>query len=117
MSCLEWWNFTISSSSNASIFVLFQQRESSRLTASLNRLDFIYSFGKLRRLVKVKKVAMLELLIPMATGLLIVCVGKATKLVDSCAHLTALRRDSIGEYSADDAWEFQELEEESQKDI
>ncbi|KAL7140717.1 hypothetical protein ABFS83_08G006800 [Erythranthe nasuta] len=33
------------------------------------------------------------------------------KLLGSCAHLTALRRDSIGEYSADDAWEFQELEE------
>ncbi|GAV78696.1 TruB_N domain-containing protein [Cephalotus follicularis] len=34
--------------------------------------------------------------------------GKALR---SCAHLTALRRDSIGEYSADDAWEFKELEE------
>ncbi|WCJ37083.1 hypothetical protein M5689_018242 [Euphorbia peplus] len=33
------------------------------------------------------------------------------KAVGSCAHLTALRRDSIGEYSADDAWEFNELEE------
>ncbi|XP_009797240.1 uncharacterized protein [Nicotiana sylvestris] len=33
------------------------------------------------------------------------------KALGSCAHLTALRRDSIGEYSADDAWEFQELEE------
>ncbi|XP_073045021.1 LOW QUALITY PROTEIN: uncharacterized protein [Primulina eburnea] len=33
------------------------------------------------------------------------------KALGSCAHLTALRRDSIGEYSADSAWEFQELEE------
>ncbi|EPS69260.1 hypothetical protein M569_05504, partial [Genlisea aurea] len=33
------------------------------------------------------------------------------KALSSCAHLTALRRDSIGKYSADDAWEFQELEE------
>ncbi|KAL3526370.1 hypothetical protein ACH5RR_011026 [Cinchona calisaya] len=33
------------------------------------------------------------------------------KALGSCAHLTALRRDSIGEYSADEAWEFQELEE------
>ncbi|CDP16613.1 unnamed protein product [Coffea canephora] len=32
------------------------------------------------------------------------------KALGSCAHLTALRRDAIGEYSADDAWEFQELE-------
>ncbi|KAE8021451.1 hypothetical protein FH972_007337 [Carpinus fangiana] len=178
--------------------------------------------GKLRRLVKVKKVGHAGTLDPMATGLLIVCVGKATKLVEryqgmfkgysgvfrlgeatstwdadspviqrepwehikdedikktaasfsgeiwqvppmfsaiklsprrisifqfdierslddrqnlifrvtcskgtyirslcadfgkalgSCAHLTALRRDSIGEYSADDAWDFKELEE------
>ncbi|KAI9072128.1 hypothetical protein K1719_045905 [Acacia pycnantha] len=35
-------------------------------------------------------------------------IGKA---LGSCAHLTALRRDSIGEYSADDAWDFAELEE------
>ncbi|EXC20363.1 tRNA pseudouridine synthase B [Morus notabilis] len=33
------------------------------------------------------------------------------KALGSCSHLTALRRDSIGEYSADDAWEFKELEE------
>ncbi|KDP46397.1 hypothetical protein JCGZ_10237 [Jatropha curcas] len=33
------------------------------------------------------------------------------KALGSCAHLTALRRDSIGEYLADDAWEFKELEE------
>lgn len=33
------------------------------------------------------------------------------KALGSCAHLTALRRDSIGEYSANDAWEFKELEE------
>lgn len=33
------------------------------------------------------------------------------KALGSCAHLTALRRDSIGQYLADDAWEFQELEE------
>ncbi|CAL1358188.1 unnamed protein product [Linum trigynum] len=32
------------------------------------------------------------------------------KALGSCAHLTALRRDSIGEYVADDAWEFKELE-------
>ncbi|XP_050380034.1 uncharacterized protein LOC126797450, partial [Argentina anserina] len=32
------------------------------------------------------------------------------KALGSCAHLTALRRDSIGEYSADNAWDFQELE-------
>ncbi|KAF2576463.1 hypothetical protein F2Q70_00006148, partial [Brassica cretica] len=32
------------------------------------------------------------------------------KALGSCAHLTALRRDSIGEYSANDAWEFNELE-------
>ncbi|XP_051140689.1 uncharacterized protein LOC127258088 [Andrographis paniculata] len=37
------------------------------------------------------------------------------KALGSCAHLTALRRDSIGEYSADDAWEFQELEEQITK--
>ncbi|KAL2904524.1 tRNA pseudouridine synthase B [Bienertia sinuspersici] len=39
--------------------------------------------GKLRRLTKVKKVGHAGTLDPMATGLLIVCVGKATKLVDS----------------------------------
>ncbi|XP_015066054.1 uncharacterized protein LOC107011179 [Solanum pennellii] len=33
------------------------------------------------------------------------------KALGSCAHLTALRRDSIGENTADDAWEFKELEE------
>ncbi|KAL9246282.1 hypothetical protein vseg_019838 [Gypsophila vaccaria] len=33
------------------------------------------------------------------------------KALGSCAHLIALRRDSIGDYSADDAYEFQELEE------
>ncbi|XP_061337383.1 uncharacterized protein LOC133284399 [Gastrolobium bilobum] len=33
------------------------------------------------------------------------------KALGSCAHLTALRRDSIGQYLADDAWDFQELEE------
>ncbi|KAD0429711.1 hypothetical protein E3N88_44276 [Mikania micrantha] len=33
----------------------------------------------------------------------------------SCAHMTALRRDFIGEYSVDDAWEFKELEEEIPK--
>ncbi|KAK6913055.1 tRNA pseudouridylate synthase B, C-terminal [Dillenia turbinata] len=33
------------------------------------------------------------------------------KALGSCAHLTSLRRDSIGQYSADDAWEFKELEE------
>ncbi|XP_010251045.1 PREDICTED: uncharacterized protein LOC104593067 isoform X2 [Nelumbo nucifera] len=32
------------------------------------------------------------------------------KALGSCAHLTALRRDSIGQYLADDAWDFQELE-------
>ncbi|CAN6331101.1 unnamed protein product [Urochloa humidicola] len=39
--------------------------------------------GKLRRLVKVKKVGHAGTLDPMATGMLIVCVGKATKIVDS----------------------------------
>ncbi|WOG93447.1 hypothetical protein DCAR_0312731 [Daucus carota subsp. sativus] len=33
------------------------------------------------------------------------------KTLGSCAHLTALRRDSIGQYTANDAWEFKELEE------
>lgn len=33
------------------------------------------------------------------------------KTLGSCAHLTALRRDSIGQYLANDAWEFKELEE------
>ncbi|KAF6157482.1 hypothetical protein GIB67_004420 [Kingdonia uniflora] len=33
------------------------------------------------------------------------------KSLGSCAHLTALRRESIGEYSVADAWEFKELEE------
>lgn len=37
------------------------------------------------------------------------------KALGSCAHLTALRRDSIGEYSADDAWDFPELEQEITK--
>ncbi|KAJ8546381.1 hypothetical protein K7X08_018964 [Anisodus acutangulus] len=37
--------------------------------------------GKLRRLTKVKKVGHAGTLDPMATGLLIVCVGKATKIV------------------------------------
>ncbi|KVH92871.1 Pseudouridine synthase, catalytic domain-containing protein [Cynara cardunculus var. scolymus] len=36
-------------------------------------------------------------------------------LEDSCAHMTALRRDSIGEYSVDDAWEFTDLEREIPK--
>ncbi|PSR87547.1 TRNA pseudouridine synthase [Actinidia chinensis var. chinensis] len=38
------------------------------------------------------------------------------KSLSSCAHLTALRRDSIGQYSADDAWDFKELEEAITKD-
>ncbi|MFS7970476.1 putative tRNA pseudouridine(55) synthase [Helianthus anomalus] len=37
------------------------------------------------------------------------------KALNSCAHMTALRRDSIGDYSVDDAWEFKELEEEIPK--
>nr|XP_043616679.1 uncharacterized protein LOC122588596 isoform X2 [Erigeron canadensis] len=37
------------------------------------------------------------------------------KALNSCAHMTALRRDSIGEYSVDDAWDFKELEEEIPK--
>ncbi|KAI3725980.1 hypothetical protein L1987_65777 [Smallanthus sonchifolius] len=37
------------------------------------------------------------------------------KALNSCAHMTALRRDSIGEYSVDDAWEFKKLEEEIPK--
>ncbi|XP_068660232.1 uncharacterized protein [Aristolochia californica] len=37
------------------------------------------------------------------------------KALGSCAHLTALRRDSIGEYSVDDAWDFQELQEQITK--
>ncbi|TVU18366.1 hypothetical protein EJB05_34457, partial [Eragrostis curvula] len=37
------------------------------------------------------------------------------KALGSCAHLTALRRDSIGEYSANDAWNFDELEEQITK--
>ncbi|KAL6960327.1 tRNA pseudouridine(55) synthase [Sarracenia purpurea var. burkii] len=40
-------------------------------------------------------------------------IGKA---LGSCAHLTALRRDSIGQYSADDAWDFKELESAITKD-
>ncbi|RZC58830.1 hypothetical protein C5167_006133 [Papaver somniferum] len=37
------------------------------------------------------------------------------KALGSCAHLTALQRDSIGEYSADDAWDFPELEQQITK--
>ncbi|RLN27947.1 hypothetical protein C2845_PM05G10000 [Panicum miliaceum] len=37
------------------------------------------------------------------------------KALGSCAHLTALRRDSIGEYSVNDAWNFDELEEQISK--
>lgn len=37
------------------------------------------------------------------------------RALGSCAHLTALRRDSIGEYTADDAYDFQELEEQITK--
>ncbi|KAF8667114.1 hypothetical protein HU200_053298 [Digitaria exilis] len=37
------------------------------------------------------------------------------KALGSCAHLTALRRDSIGEYSVNDAWNFDELEEQITK--
>ncbi|KAK3140969.1 hypothetical protein QOZ80_5AG0408370 [Eleusine coracana subsp. coracana] len=37
------------------------------------------------------------------------------KALGSCAHLTALRRDSIGEYSVNDAWNFSELEEQITK--
>lgn len=44
--------------------------------------------GKLRRLTKVKKVGHAGTLDPMATGLLIVCVGKATKLVDRYQGMT-----------------------------
>ncbi|GAB2296619.1 hypothetical protein Dimus_030729 [Dionaea muscipula] len=44
--------------------------------------------GKLRRLVKMKKVGHAGTLDPMATGLLIVCVGKATKLVDRYQGMT-----------------------------
>nr|XP_010912962.1 probable tRNA pseudouridine synthase 1 [Elaeis guineensis] len=38
------------------------------------------------------------------------------KALGSCAHLTALRRDLIGEYSVDDAWNFQELQEQITKE-
>uniref|UniRef100_A0A3Q7FDR6 tRNA pseudouridine(55) synthase n=1 Tax=Solanum lycopersicum TaxID=4081 RepID=A0A3Q7FDR6_SOLLC len=44
--------------------------------------------GKLRRLTKVKKVGHAGTLDPMATGLLIVCVGKSTKIVDSYQGMT-----------------------------
>ncbi|KAG9141996.1 hypothetical protein Leryth_009347 [Lithospermum erythrorhizon] len=44
--------------------------------------------GKLRRLVKVKKVGHAGTLDPMATGLLIVCVGKSTKIVDRYQGMT-----------------------------
>ncbi|XP_057818527.1 uncharacterized protein LOC131031427 isoform X2 [Cryptomeria japonica] len=44
--------------------------------------------GKLRRLVKVEKVGHAGTLDPMATGLLIVCVGKATKQVQSFQDMT-----------------------------
>ncbi|GAB4848063.1 hypothetical protein Ancab_002725 [Ancistrocladus abbreviatus] len=37
------------------------------------------------------------------------------KALGSCAHLTALRREAIGQYTADDAFEFQELEEQITK--
>ncbi|KAI3768807.1 hypothetical protein L2E82_19642 [Cichorium intybus] len=37
------------------------------------------------------------------------------KALNSCAHMTVLRRDSIGEYSVDDAWDFEELEKEVPK--
>ncbi|KAJ3683311.1 hypothetical protein LUZ60_013538 [Juncus effusus] len=37
------------------------------------------------------------------------------KALGSCAHLTALRRDSIGEYSVNDAWNFEELQEQITK--
>ncbi|KAG8084602.1 hypothetical protein GUJ93_ZPchr0010g8641 [Zizania palustris] len=37
------------------------------------------------------------------------------KALGSCAHLTALRRDSIGDYSVNDAWNFDELEEQITK--
>ncbi|KAF9606633.1 hypothetical protein IFM89_027314 [Coptis chinensis] len=46
------------------------------------RMDFIHCLWKARRLVKVQKVGHAGTLDPMATGLLIVCVGKATKVVD-----------------------------------
>lgn len=39
-------------------------------------------------------------------------LGKALR---SCAHLTALRRDSIGDYSVNDAWNFDELQEQITK--
>lgn len=37
------------------------------------------------------------------------------KALGSCAHLTSLRRDSIGQYSIDEAWEFEELQEQITK--
>ncbi|KAK8933376.1 H/ACA ribonucleoprotein complex subunit 4 [Platanthera zijinensis] len=37
------------------------------------------------------------------------------KALGSCAHLTALKRDSIGEYTADDSWSFQDLEDQINK--
>ncbi|MQL82031.1 hypothetical protein Taro_014500 [Colocasia esculenta] len=49
--------------------------------------------GKLRRQVKVQKVGHAGTLDPMATGLLIVCVGKATKLVER--PVTSSRRAII----------------------
>lgn len=32
------------------------------------------------------------------------------RALGSCAHLTSLRRDQIGDYSVADAWKFSELE-------
>ncbi|MCO5590460.1 hypothetical protein L7F22_044430 [Adiantum nelumboides] len=43
---------------------------------------------KIRKLVRVKKVGHAGTLDPMATGLLVVCVGRATKLVDKYQALT-----------------------------
>ncbi|KAG0499913.1 hypothetical protein HPP92_004604 [Vanilla planifolia] len=37
------------------------------------------------------------------------------KALGSCAHVTALRRDSIGEHTADDAWGFSDLEDQIKK--
>ncbi|RWR74296.1 Pseudouridine synthase II [Cinnamomum micranthum f. kanehirae] len=39
------------------------------------------------------------------------------KALGSCAHLTALRRDSIGEYTVDDAWDFEELQQSIKKEF
>ena len=57
----------------------------------------VYKFqSKKRRILKIKKIGHTGTLDPLATGVLVLCIGKATKIVEL---LTATEKEYIAEMS------------------